>query len=260
MKCADASDMFIDHADQALLPQNRLALEAHLACCPECAARWRDYRQTIHLLHSLQPAEPPADLLAGITAQLEARKSMSQRILDLLDHISFPVPLPAAIAVFAIAMFAGYLSQHPLLPAQPNSTPAATVARRAAIPSMPPKTMFAMAHAQQPTVPQLILETHSRGASSIGQSPGGRLLSPDLMIDIHHLHRQQQAQLCREFIERRWQVRHTPHGLLVQLPANRLVELHALLGDHPYSLAPKEAARPDFGGDKPLLTALVHFH
>ncbi|MFZ5774973.1 MAG: anti-sigma factor family protein [Thermodesulfobacteriota bacterium] len=257
MKCDQASDLFIEYADQALPPATKAALEHHLAGCPDCAAQWRDYRQAVQLLHALPPVEPPADLLASIQARLDRRKSLGARLRELVDHLSFPVPLPAAVTVFAVAMLAGYLAQQPV-PTMPDGTVGTSTARQANGMGTLPAPLFAMTHPAQ-TPPRLALSTHPQERVGVTEQTAGRMFSPDLGVIFHQLAPPARKELCRELVERHWRVRHIEQGLLVQLPAEQLPELHALLADHPFSLVPGEAARPGFGHGKPVLTAVLRF-
>jgi hypothetical protein len=56
------AEIAIDYLDGQLDPQTRLAVEAHLSACPECAARLRKQEYVVTFLQETPLADPPEDL------------------------------------------------------------------------------------------------------------------------------------------------------------------------------------------------------
>ena len=70
MQCTEVQPLFTDFADNTLSREELHALTDHLLGCQACALEWREFQQTLSLVHSLETQAPPADLLPGIHAKL----------------------------------------------------------------------------------------------------------------------------------------------------------------------------------------------
>ncbi|BDI34501.1 hypothetical protein CCAX7_65520 [Capsulimonas corticalis] len=101
MNCTQAELWIQQSLDGMLSAAERESLDAHVAACPACAARWREYRQLSRAATQWvqQPAAISDDFTARLMAQVEARAS---------------APSPARPAPWlqaaAIAAFAGSLA------------------------------------------------------------------------------------------------------------------------------------------------------
>src|SRR5262249_45978670 len=69
-----------------------IALQAHLATCPGCAATYADYQRLITRLRSLpRPVLPP---LAPLVPQLFDAPIAQEQDASLYDSVDIPVPTP----------------------------------------------------------------------------------------------------------------------------------------------------------------------
>lgn len=48
LSCRDSIELLIDYLEHELVPQQRVVLGAHLACCDECVTYIRRYERTVH--------------------------------------------------------------------------------------------------------------------------------------------------------------------------------------------------------------------
>jgi anti-sigma factor RsiW len=71
------------YVDDALAPAERVAVEAHLAECPECRAQAEEERELRARLRGLAPAEPPARLEARMRRSLRSRPGAARWLLPL---------------------------------------------------------------------------------------------------------------------------------------------------------------------------------
>jgi Putative zinc-finger len=58
----DWADVAVDYLDGRLDPDTRLAVEAHLAACPDCTARLRQQQSVVRILQETPLYDPPEDL------------------------------------------------------------------------------------------------------------------------------------------------------------------------------------------------------
>ena len=65
------TDKLSDYIDDELAPDERAALEAHLATCRECSATLDELRAVVARAGALLPRPPEADLWPGIAPRLE---------------------------------------------------------------------------------------------------------------------------------------------------------------------------------------------
>jgi hypothetical protein len=270
MQCTKVHALFTDFADNTLSREELHALTDHLLGCQACALEWREFEQTLSLVHSLEPQAPPADLLPGIQAKL-ARRGIFDRVWTLVESLDFSLSIPTAAAIFTIAMLAGFLLQ-----ISPQEQPAVVFspspsARVAALPHgeipapgrppLAPNSMFAVSHAgrNQGVDPgplaRTALATHAAPGNSAHQ-----LLSPDIHVlieDIDHDHR---IVLFREMLHQNWQLHRISTNLfLVHLPQADLEDFHEILERHHFALVPAAAAEARFGMGKKVLTAAIRF-
>ena len=70
--CKELTEVLTDYLEGTLPPEDRAALEAHLALCEGCANYVDQMRQTIRVVHELRPADveatAPDDLLEAFRA------------------------------------------------------------------------------------------------------------------------------------------------------------------------------------------------
>ncbi len=77
MTCADWQDKFTEYLENTLPADARQQLDAHVAACPDCAADLAAFRATVGLLSSLPRVQPPQDMLARISAAVDAEAAES---------------------------------------------------------------------------------------------------------------------------------------------------------------------------------------
>lgn len=265
MQCTEIQPLFTDFADNTLNREELHALTDHLLGCPDCALEWKEFQQTLSLVHSLEPQAPPADLLPGIHAKL-AKQGLLNRAWALIEALNVSLSIPAAAAIFTVAMLAGFL-----LKTSPLEAPGISPSRSAQLGTLQqgevltprrtpiaPNAMFAVSHndgRQGDALEQTVMSAHLAP-----ENPTHHLLSPDMHVLIENIDLDSQAALCREMLQRNWQLHRLNTNLfLVHLPQTELAEFHALLGQYPFVLMPAAAAEARFGSDKKVLTAAIRF-
>ena len=268
MQCTEIHALFTDFADNTLAREELHALTDHLLGCPACALEWREFQQTLNLMHSLETQAPPADLLPGIHAKL-AKRGMFDRAWALVESLNFSLSIPAAAAIFTIAMLAGFLlktsplEQPALFPAR-SARPSALQHGELPTPRrlpIAPNAMFAVSHNGGQQGGDLVPLTRTALAPQLIPENGARqLLSPDMHVLIENIGHDNQVVFFREMLHRNWQIHRMSTSLfLVHLPQAELGDFHELLGHHRVALVPAAAAETAFGRDKQILTAAIRF-
>lgn len=268
MQCTEAQSLFTEFADNTLAREELHALTDHLLGCPACAREWREFQQTLNLVHSLETQAPPADLLPGIHAKL-AKRGMFDRAWALIESLNFSLSIPAAAAIFTIAMLAGFLLKTSPLE-QPDLSPARSARlgalQQGEIPTarrlpIAPHAMFAVSHNGGQQGGDLVPLPRTALAPQLIPENGARhLLSPDMHVLIENIGHDNQVILFREMLHRNWQIHRMSTSLfLVHLPQAELGDFHELLGYYRFALVPAAAAETAFGHDKQVLTAAIRF-
>jgi len=145
-----------EYLDEELDRDECLALEGHLAGCPECASTLAELRQVRVRAHELEDAPPPASLWARVEAGIAARRTVSYpkgRIapegaaesgLGRGPRFSFSVPqlIAACLAVALVsggAVFGILKASRPPAPAGPlaRAPEPGTIDRRGTPPTAP---------------------------------------------------------------------------------------------------------------------------
>lgn len=266
MQCTEAQPLFTDFADNTLSREELHALTDHLLGCPACALEWREFQQTLNLVHSLETQAPPADLLPGIHAKL-AQRGIFDRAWALVETLNFSLSIPTAAAIFTIAMLAGFLlktsplEQPGLLPSRSARLQQGEVLTPRRLP-IAQNAMFAVSHDGGQQGGDLVPLTRTALATQlIPENDAPHLLSPDMHVLIEHIDHDSQVALFREILHQNWQIhRITTSLFLVHFPQAELGDFHELLGRHHSALMPATAAETEFGGDKQVLTAAIRFH
>ncbi len=142
MICPHARELFSAAVDEALSPDERAALDAHLASCAECRRELERLRGTVGLLRAVAPARAPAGLVDRI---LEAARPRPwwRRLGDVLFR-PLAVKLPMEVAALGlIALTALYLQERPgelQQAARPTAAPPAAESRRETPPRAAPES------------------------------------------------------------------------------------------------------------------------
>lgn len=260
--------LFTDFSDNTLAREELHALTDHLLGCPGCSQEWREFQQTLTLVHSIETQPAPADLLPGIHEKL-AQKGIFNRIWSLVETLNFSLSIPAAAAIFTIAMLAGFLLKtSPMEQAGIFQSPATQVSAlpqggilRDRRPPLVPNAMFPLSHnggnigGNFAPVTLRALATHpTRDNDSF------RLLSPDIHVLVENLDHDSQIALFQEMEHQNWQLHRINSNLyLVHLPQTDMENFRILLGRHHFAMVPAPGAKSSFGNDKKILTAAIRF-
>jgi hypothetical protein len=140
------TDKLSEYLDGELPPDERYAVESHLAGCDQCAAVLEDLRRVVARARSLSPRPPQADLWDGLSGRIEPRSRTAgvTPFAKAPRHISFTLPQAVAASI-VIAFVSGALAVKVLapgpLPAPPMESfavmPPPAPARPAAPPAQP---------------------------------------------------------------------------------------------------------------------------
>jgi len=114
MTCHDAREQFSAMVDDALVADERAALEAHLATCADCRRELQRFRHTVALVRAVGPLRAPAGFVDRV---LEAARPMPwyQRLVRGL-FLPWPIKLPieaAAIVLVGIGVALVYRATPP---------------------------------------------------------------------------------------------------------------------------------------------------
>lgn len=74
MNCADYEILLCDYVDGTLRGEQKSAVEAHLASCPDCAELVRDASGAVEFVSRAANVEPPPELMTRLLFQLPAVK------------------------------------------------------------------------------------------------------------------------------------------------------------------------------------------
>lgn len=260
--------LFTDFADNTLAREELHALTGHLLDCQACALEWREFQQTLTLLHGLETKNPPADLLPGIHAKL-AKRGIFDRAWAIAETLNFSLSIPAAATIFTIAMLAGFLLKNS--PSEQTGFFQSNSARisasnqgallAASRPPVVPSVMFAVSHdgwrrgRDMGPLVRTALAPHPDTASNTN-----RLWSPDIHVLIENIDPESRVALCRKILRHNWQIHHMTGSLfLVHLPQADLEAFHEILDRHRFAMMPAAAAETGFAHDKKVLTAVIRF-
>ena len=110
MNCLDARDWFSGWVDETLTAEERARVDAHLAQCPDCRRELDRFRETVALLHRVEPPRAPGGFVPRVLEA--ARPAPWHRRLFQRLFLPLSVKLPAeAAAVLLVAGLAVYVFQ-----------------------------------------------------------------------------------------------------------------------------------------------------
>jgi hypothetical protein len=145
MTCRDARERLSAYLDDALAPEERREVAAHLEGCPECRRELARLESTVALLRRVEPARAPVGFVDRVVEA--ARPRPWYRRLAAAIFLPFSVKLPAeATALVMVALLAVYVfertpalqeSASRLEPAReiPGAAPPPSVERPPAVPA-----------------------------------------------------------------------------------------------------------------------------
>jgi len=101
------TDKLSDYLDGELPAVERVAIEAHLAGCTQCAAVLADLERVVARAQALEPRPPQADLWAAVAAHIDRQSAGTIVAFAPRRRISFTLPQFAAAAAVLIAVSGG---------------------------------------------------------------------------------------------------------------------------------------------------------
>ena len=108
MTCHDARESLSAYLDEALAPDERREVAAHLEACPDCRRELARLEQTVALLHRVEPARAPVGFVDRVTQA--ARPEPWYRRAAAAAFLPFSIKLPAeATALLMVALLAVYV-------------------------------------------------------------------------------------------------------------------------------------------------------
>src|SRR5881396_3520395 len=107
MTCDEARELFSALLDEALDPDERGAVDAHVATCVDCRRELGLLRNTVALLRRVEPVRAPSGLVDRV--RRAARPAPWYRRLLAALFLPWPVKLPLeAAAVVLVGVMAGH--------------------------------------------------------------------------------------------------------------------------------------------------------
>jgi len=107
MTCHDARESLSSLLDEALAPDERREVEAHLEGCVECRLELERLRQTVALLHRVEPARAPVGFVDRVAAAAAPRpwyrRAAAAVFLPL--SVKLPVEVTALVMVALLAVY-----------------------------------------------------------------------------------------------------------------------------------------------------------
>ncbi len=99
------NDRLSEYIDGELTPGERVALEAHLATCRDCAATLADLRAVVDRAAALTPRAPESDLWRGVAERIDAPPTVVPFLTRTRRRVSFTVPqlVAAGLALMVVS-------------------------------------------------------------------------------------------------------------------------------------------------------------
>jgi hypothetical protein len=151
MKCERVQELFLDHQDGTLPPDDAAALRTHLASCPTCQREWSALQELTRKLDQLPQPEPSPRLREQFYAMLETHqreadapspfalaKSRIDRFFEAILPAQPALQFAFALALLAAGVFAGarFLTPAPVAPLTDDSAKKELAALRAQVDNM----------------------------------------------------------------------------------------------------------------------------
>src|SRR5438093_7103287 len=130
MTCDEARERLSALLDEALSPDERDALDAHVATCVDCRRELGLLRNTVALLRAVDPARAPAGFVDRVRAA--ARRAPWYRRVQRALFVPWPVKLPleaAAIVLVGVIVVSLFKTTPELEQAARVETPSPAVTR-----------------------------------------------------------------------------------------------------------------------------------
>lgn len=101
------NDRLSEYLDGELTPGERVALEAHLATCRDCAATLADLRAVVDRAAALLPRAPETDLWPGVAERIDAPPAAVPFLTRSRRRISFTLPQAVAAGLALMVVSGG---------------------------------------------------------------------------------------------------------------------------------------------------------
>jgi hypothetical protein len=111
MNCEEARESLSAYLDEALAPEERSLVDAHLEGCAACRRELAALRGTVALLQRVEPARAPVGFVDRVVAAARPRPWYRRVAAAVLLPLSVKLPLEAA-AVVMVGLLAVYLFEH----------------------------------------------------------------------------------------------------------------------------------------------------
>ncbi len=108
MTCDETRDTLSAYLDEALAPEERSLVDAHLLGCAECRSELESLRGTVALLQRVEPARAPVGFVDRVVAAARPRPWYRRAADAVLLPLSVKLPLEAA-ALVIVGLLAAYL-------------------------------------------------------------------------------------------------------------------------------------------------------
>ena len=160
MNCEEARALFSSRADERLTPEERIALEGHLAACTACPGEWDRFLGTLILLRSAEEPQAPPGFVKRVIAAV-AQEPWHRRLLRTLFvplYVKLPIEAAAILVVSTLVILLFRQSPELSRPAAPPPPPAVTTPLASqSVPSPPepaqPSRTRAAEEPYRPTTP-----------------------------------------------------------------------------------------------------------
>ena len=129
MNYHETRDWLSPYLDEALSADERARIDAHLQDCTECRGELDRFRQTLTLLHRLDPPRAPVGFVDRVLAQARPLPWYRRWVARVFLPLPVKLPIEAAALVVMLSIGAVYLFQRTpeLRQAAREETPQATV-------------------------------------------------------------------------------------------------------------------------------------
>jgi hypothetical protein len=107
MICKDIEGKLAAYQEEALSPEEKSLVEAHLGTCAKCSSLLADLKKTVYLLKELPEVEPPPWFMQKIMAQVREESGQKGGLLRKLFypfHIKIPIEAFATLLVVVIGV------------------------------------------------------------------------------------------------------------------------------------------------------------
>jgi len=127
MSCEQVRTLLADYSVGRLYGWQARRLKSHLSQCPHCQQAWGTFQQVLSLVKDVPERDVPSEMWSGIQQRLRQREAQ-QPTRAWQVRLSPPLTYAGAVAavlVFGLATFSGYVNRSASLSLAPNRLDAA---------------------------------------------------------------------------------------------------------------------------------------